>query len=76
MIRYRNLRQQSSVLAYDYGDDWIKVEFDSGDICIYTYEAVGRQNVEAMKKCAHKGKGLESYLAMNIQKMMQKKKKE
>jgi hypothetical protein len=65
MIPYRNANHLSSVCAYECGDTWIRVEFYSGAIRDYTYENVGREHVEAMKKCAKKGKGLGSYVIRN-----------
>jgi hypothetical protein len=60
MKEYKNINQQSSVSAYQYGDDWITVRFLSGVQRTYTYDRYGRINVEAMKRCADEGAGLSS----------------
>lgn len=65
MIAYKNLHRLSSILAYELGDESIKIEFVSGAVRVYTYENVGKDHVEAMKKCAIKGKGLGSYVMKN-----------
>jgi hypothetical protein len=65
MIPYKNFNHLSSVCAYEIGDTWIRIEFYSGAIRDYTYENVGKEHVEAMKKCATKGKGLGSYVLNN-----------
>jgi hypothetical protein len=65
MVPYRNLHRISSILAYELGEESIKVEFISGAVREYTYENVGRSHVESMKRCAVKGKGLGSYVMNN-----------
>jgi hypothetical protein len=62
MIPYKNINHFSSILAYESGSEWIRIEFVSGAVREYTYENVGKDHVEAMKKCAIKGKGLGSYV--------------
>jgi hypothetical protein len=65
MIPYKNIQRLSSILAYEIGDESIRIEFVSGAVREYTYVNVGRDHVEAMKKCAIKGKGLGSYVMKN-----------
>ncbi|WP_084022286.1 hypothetical protein [Chlorobaculum limnaeum] len=65
MIPYKNIHRLSSILAYELGDESIRIEFVSGAVREYTYANVGRDHVEAMKKCATKGKGLGSYVMKN-----------
>lgn len=65
MIPYKNIHRLSSILAYEIGDESIRIEFVSGAVRNYTYENVGRDHVEAMKRCAIKGKGLGSYVMNN-----------
>lgn len=62
MIPYKNINRFSSILAYEFGNEWIRIEFVSGAVREYTYEKVGKDHVEAMKKCALRGKGLGSYV--------------
>ena len=65
MIPYKNIHRLSSILAYEIGDESIRIEFVSGAVRVYTYVNVGKTHVEAMKKCAIKGKGLGSYVMNN-----------
>lgn len=65
MIPYKNVHRLSSILAYEISDDSIRIEFVSGAVRLYTYANVGKTHVEAMKKCAVKGKGLGSYVMNN-----------
>lgn len=62
MISYGNYGGDSSVSAYDYGDDYIEVEFDDGSTYTYTYASAGVGNVEEMKQLADCGEGLNSYI--------------
>jgi hypothetical protein len=63
MMRYLNLTGQSNVIGYDIGIDYIKVYF-AGSIRPYTYSyaSAGRANVETMKRLAHSGSGLNSFI--------------
>lgn len=74
MVPYKNVHRISSILAYEIGDDSITIEFVSGAVRNYTYENVGIDHVEAMKKCAVKGKGLGSYIMNNERHFMAMKK--
>ncbi len=65
MTPYKNVHRLSSILAYEISDESIRIEFVSGAMRVYTYENVGKIHVEAMKKCAIKGKGLGSYVMNN-----------
>lgn len=66
MQPYKNLNFFSSVMAFDYGKDWILIELTSGEIRIYTHNDSGKKNVELMKKYARKGKGLASFIDSHI----------
>lgn len=65
MIPYKNVHRLSSILAYEISDESIRIEFVSGAVRDYTFQNVGREHVEAMKKCAVRGKGLGSYVMNN-----------
>lgn len=65
MIRYKNLKGNSGIIAYEYGYDYIKVQFSDYSIYRYTYLSAGRYNVEEMKKCADNGYGLNGYINHN-----------
>jgi hypothetical protein len=61
MQRYKN-SVNSGVLAYDIGEDRIKVKFLDGTIYLYTYNSAGSENVEQMKALAQTGKGLTTFI--------------
>ena len=62
MIRYLNLGGNSNVYAYQYGEDYIDVQFFGGKVYRYSYRSAGHEKVEEMKKCATAGRGLNSYI--------------
>lgn len=68
MPRYRDTDHDSGVVAYEYGDDWIEVEFRRGRERFYLYEAsgVGNSHIQEMKRLADAGDGLNSYIMKNV----------
>lgn len=66
MRRYRNLSGDSGVVAYEIGQDWIKVKFVDGGIYLYTYDSAGAIRVEAMKGLAIAGRGLSTYISRHV----------
>lgn len=62
MKRYGDIDGDSGVLAYDYGDDWIKVQFKGGSIYEYQASKIGQAHITAMKALADGGDGLNSYI--------------
>lgn len=64
METYRNWDRDSSVVAYEIGDDFIIVQFRKGRFCHYTYthSSAGFENVELMKQFASAGDGLGAYI--------------
>ena len=65
MQRYKN-SVNSGVLAFDIGDDRIKVKFLDGTIYLYTYQSAGEENIEQMKLLAEKGKGLTTFINQSV----------
>jgi hypothetical protein len=63
MRRYSGWGGKSGIAAYDAGEDWIEIQFKSGDIYRYTANSAGAENIEAMKKLAFEGRGLASFIA-------------
>jgi len=55
----------SGIFAYDYGDDWIKVQFKDGKIYKYQASEIGQGHITAMKALADSGDGLNSYIMRN-----------
>ena len=68
MKRYRNLGGDSGIVAYEDGEDFIKVKFSDGSIYLYNYTIPGPNDVEHMKQLAERGQGLNSYISRHIRK--------
>lgn len=66
--KVQNIGRDSGVIAYEIGDDFIKVEFDDRSLYLYNYGSAGRQNIEEMKKLAVVGEGLNSYINRYVKK--------
>jgi hypothetical protein len=62
MVAYVNRSGRSGVVAYEVAPDSIIVEFTTGRYR-YDYDKPGRADVEAMKRLAHKGEGLATYIS-------------
>lgn len=65
MKRYRDIGGDSGISAYDYGDDWLKVQFKSGSTYEYKASKIGQAHIFAMKKLADEGNGLNAYIMNN-----------
>ncbi|MCL2532197.1 MAG: hypothetical protein FWE40_08595 [Oscillospiraceae bacterium] len=67
MSYYRNLGSNSSVVAYEYGADFIRIQFETGNPYTYSYSGgAGRNNVERMKQLADYGQGLGGYVQRHV----------
>lgn len=66
--QYKDLDGDSGVRRYEYGSDWIEVEFARGSIRIYryTYLSAGPAHIEEMKRLADLGEGLNAYIQRNV----------
>lgn len=62
MERYKDIDGDSGVVAYEYGDDYIRVQFSTGKTYLYTYASADSINIEQMKVLARKGDGLNAYI--------------
>ena len=60
MQRYRN--ENSGIVAYEIGNDYIKVQFTDGKIYLYNYITPGKEDVDMMKRLAEAGEGLTTYI--------------
>lgn len=56
----------SGVGAYEYGEDWIVIEFKTGKRYKYTYQSAGSQHIENMKRLADDHSGLNRYVLKNV----------
>lgn len=66
MKPYKDKNRDSGIIAYDYGNDWIQVQFRDGSVYEYTYASAGQQNIEYMKSLADNGDGLNSFINKNV----------
>jgi len=66
MQHYKDLNNDSGILAYESGDDYIKVQFKDGAIYLYNYNKPGSQHIEEMKRLANNGNGLNSYIGKYV----------
>jgi len=73
MLLYKNLSGKSEVVAYETGEDFIRVQFSDDSIYLYTYENVCSHNVERMKHLANYGLGLNSFIKNHANKYYPKK---
>ena len=68
MKRYKNLGGNSGIVAYESGEDFIRVKFSDSSIYRYNYTKPGPNEVERMKQLAEKGHGLNSFISRVIRK--------
>lgn len=65
MKPYKDKNGDTGISAYDYGDDWIKVQFKGGKIYEYQASKTGQAHITTMKALADAGDGLNSYIMRN-----------
>jgi hypothetical protein len=66
MQRYKNLGGNSGVVAFEVTDISINVQFDDGMNYLYNYQSTGATDIEAMKKLAISGVGLNSFINKHV----------
>ena len=66
MTKYANLSGDAGIAAYEIGADSITVQFNTGDIYLYTYASAGRENIERMKSLAAAGRGLTTFISQVV----------
>jgi hypothetical protein len=62
MKPYRNRNRDAGVVAYDYGPDWIRLQFSRGETYEYLAKDIGRTNLKTMKHLADSGDGLTTFI--------------
>ena len=62
MKPYRDINGDSGISAYEYGEDWIRVQFKYGGTYEYRASAIGSHHLNAMKRLADLGDGLHAYI--------------
>lgn len=65
MKAYRDIGGDSGVSSYDYGDDWISVQFKHGGVYTYRSSRIGQSHIVTMKRLADAGDGLNAYINTN-----------
>jgi hypothetical protein len=65
MKPYRDIDRDSGVSAYEYGDDWISVQFKHGGTYTYRSSRIGAAHIATMKRLADSGEGLNAYIINN-----------
>jgi hypothetical protein len=62
---YEHLDGESGVIAFQIGDDWIKVEF-AGKLYLYNHASAGSDKIGDMKSLARSGRKLSGYISRNV----------
>ena len=62
MQPYGNRGGDSGVAAYEAGPDFIRVQFTTGAVYVYTHASCGQHNCETMKSLAADGRGLNAFI--------------
>jgi hypothetical protein len=62
MKTYKDLNGNSGISAYEYGEDWMKVQFKHGGIYEYRSSGIGSEHLSEMKKLADSGDELNTYI--------------
>ena len=66
MKKYKGLSGDSGVIAYQLGDESIRVKFVDGAVYTYSYVSTGRVHIEQMKVLAESGRGLSTYISKYV----------
>lgn len=75
MNKYKDLNGDSGVVGYECGEDYIRIQFSTGAIYLYTNKSAGSQNIEHMKQLAEKGDGLNAFINTTVRKGYEKREK-
>ncbi len=62
MKPYKDINGDSGVLAYEYGENWISVQFKHGGVYSYRSPRVAASHISTMKRLADAGDGLNAYI--------------
>lgn len=67
MVPYLDIDGDSGVLSYEFGADYIDVQFKKTlKIYRYSYNSAGKNNVDTMKELAQNGNGLNAFINKNV----------
>ena len=67
MERYQDLSGKSDVWGFEYGPDSITIQFKDKSVYIYNNASAGAEHIKNMKKLAAAGRGLHTYIQLNVQ---------
>lgn len=70
---YADIDGDSDIHAYEYGPDFIWVQFSAGSVYLYTSQSAGSANIERMKTLADNGKGLNKFINTVVKKLYARK---
>jgi len=73
MQLYKDIDGDSSVQAYEYGTDFIRVKFITGAVYLYTNVSTGSHYITEMKRLADEGNGLNAFINLRVKKLYAKK---
>ncbi|MCX8522734.1 hypothetical protein OF897_02215 [Chryseobacterium formosus] len=62
MEKYGNKNGDSGISGFEIGSNYILIEFSTGSVYEYTYTSAGESNIEAMKRLAISGSGLNGFI--------------
>lgn len=66
MQRYRNLNGKSGIVAFEIGDDCVKIVFrDNSKVYLYSTRKIPAEKIERMKQLATSGRGLTTFISRN-----------
>jgi hypothetical protein len=65
MKPYKDINRDSGISSYEYGDDWIAIQFKHGGTYVYRAARIGMTHITRMKKLAESGDGLNAYINTN-----------
>lgn len=66
MEPYKDRGGDSGVAAYESGPDFIRVQFESGSVYLYTNDSAGLSTIAWMKMLAAGGDGLSAFIARHV----------
>ena len=68
MERYQNLSGNSDVRYFEIGADSITIQYKDKSVYIYNNASAGAEHIKNMKKLAAAGRGLNTYIMLNVRK--------
>ncbi len=68
MQRYQDLSGKSDVWGFEYGPDSITIQFKDKSVYLYNNASAGPEHIKNMKRLAAAGRGLHSYIMLNVKK--------